>query len=163
MLYAEDLGTHRAYKITSYVLGDIADFQAADSSASLQNATPLMITGTTTDILDSEFAPTASLGDPESRPSTIKSIALGAEFDATDKISLQAAIGVTRNVWSPDLSGNVNGAWEANLGVIYKLLDNICYELHFGYMDTGDLYNNRSSYSDVESIIMLNNRLTLSF
>jgi hypothetical protein len=162
MLYGEDLGTHRAYKITSYVLGDINDFQEAGTGASAQDS-PLMITGSAADILNSEHATTVSLGETGSRTSTIKSIALSAEFDATSKISLQGAVGVTRNLWSPDLSENVNGAWEANLGVIYKLLDNISYELHFGYMDTGDLFNNRSSYSDVESIIMMSNRLTLSF
>ncbi len=163
MLYGEDSGSHRAYKITSYILGDISSFQEYGTGNVVQDSSPLMITGSTTDILNSEHAATVSLGDPGSRTSNIKSIALSAEFDATSNISLQGAVGVTRNLWSPDLSDNVNGAWEANLGVIYKLLDNISYELHFGYMDTGDLFNNRSSYSDVESIIMMSNQLTLSF
>ncbi len=29
MLYAEESSSHRAYKITSYILGDISDFQEA--------------------------------------------------------------------------------------------------------------------------------------
>ena len=163
MLYGEESSSHRAYKITSYILGDINDFQEAGTGDAAQDFTPLMITGSTVDILGSEHATTVSLGDTGARTSNIKSIALSAEFDATDKISLQGAVGMTRNLWSPDISGSMNGAWEANLGVVYKLLDNISYELHFGYMETGDLFNNRSSYSDVESIIMMNNRLTLSF
>jgi hypothetical protein len=163
MLYAEESSSHRAYKITTYILGDISDFQEAGTGDKAEDFTPLMITGSTADILGSEYATTVSPGDTGERPSNIKSIALSAEFDATDKISLLGAVGVTRNLWSPDVSGSLNGAWEANLGVVYKLLDNISYELHFGYMETGDLFNNRSSYSDVESIIMMNNRLTLSF
>ena len=162
-LYGEESSSHRAYKITSYILGDINDFQETGTATPAQDFTPLMITGSAADILSSEHATTVPLGETGERTSNIKSIALSAEFDATNKISLQGAVGVTRNLWSPDVSGSLNGAWEANLGVIYKLLDNISYELHFGYMETGDLFNNRSSYSDVESIIMMNNRLTLSF
>ena len=79
-------------------------------------------------------------------------------------ISLQGALGVTRNLWTPELMGDLNGAsWEANLGVIYKFLDKLSYELHFGYMDTGTLFSDRSSYSDVESIIMISNKISLSF
>ncbi len=70
----------------------------------------------------------------------------------------------TKNLWSPDSINYGNeSSWEANLGVIYKLMNNLSFELHFAYMDTGDLYTRRSSYSDVESIIMVSNRLTMSF
>jgi hypothetical protein len=30
-------------------------------------------------------------------------------------------------------------------------------------MDTGDLFSDKSTYADVESIIMISNRLTMSF
>ena len=87
-----------------------------------------------------------------------------AQFNATKKFSLLGAFGLTRNLWAPDSINYENeSSWEANLGVIYKLLNNLSYEIHFAYMDTGDLFTERSSYNDVESIIMVSNQLTMSF
>jgi hypothetical protein len=171
LLYAKDLGinstnsTHSAYKITSYNLGAIQGLQGSTILHPAQDFKPLFITSSTADILNSEHQKTVSPVETVSGiASSFRSIGLSAEFDATDKISLQGAFGVTRNLWTPDLFESMNGSsWEANLGIVYKLLDNISYELHFGYMDTGDLFTNRSSYTDVENIIMISNQLTLSF
>ncbi len=165
LLFGEDLSTHSAYKVTSYHLGAITDYQKNGASVAAWDFTPLFITNSTSDILNSEHQKSVSFGGvvPGSQ-SHLSSVALSAQFDATEKISFQGAFGVTRNLWTPDLFDSMNGSsWEANLGVVYKLLNNISYELHFGYMDTGDLFNNQSSYSDVESIIMISNQLTLSF
>ena len=164
VLYGADLSTHRAYRVTSYNLGAIQGFQDSAILQQSRNFNPLLITNTTADILNSEHERTVSLDDTMVHSSSINSIALSAQFDATNNISFQGALGMTRNLWTPDLMGSVNGtSWEANLGVIYKLLNNLSYELHFGYMDTGDLFNDRSSYSDVENIIMISNQLSLSF
>jgi hypothetical protein len=79
-------------------------------------------------------------------------------------LTLATAIGLTRNLWSPDSTEFENkSSWEANLGVIYNLFNNLSYELHLGYMEPGNLFTNKSSYSNVESIIMISNKLTLSF
>jgi hypothetical protein len=170
LVYAKDLGTnsihtHSAYKITSYNLGAIKGFQGGGILNPAQDFKPLFITSSAADILNSEHQKTVSA--VETTPgitSNLSSIGLSAEIDATDKISLQGTFGLTRNLWTPDLFESMNGSsWEANLGIVYKLLDNISYELHFGYMDTGDLFTNRSSYTDVENIIMISNQLTLSF
>jgi hypothetical protein len=168
LVYAKDLSTnntHSAYRITSYNLGAIKGFQGGGILNPAQDFKPLFITSSTADILNSEHQPTVST--VETTPgitSNLSTIGLSAEIDATDKISLQGAFGVTRNLWTPDLFESMNGSsWEANLGIVYKLLDNISYELHFGYMDTGDLFANRSSYTDVENIIMVSNQITLSF
>ncbi len=163
MLYGEDLNTHHAYKVTSYNLGAFQDFQENRSPNSSRNFKQLLITNTAADILNSEHQRRVSL-DETSRTSNINSVALSAQFDATNNISLLGTLGLTRNLWTPELSDSGNGSsWEANLGVIYKLLNNLSYELHFGYMDTGDLFSDRSVYSDVENIIMISNKLTLSF
>ncbi len=163
LLSAQDLSTHRAYKVTSYNLGALQNYENTGDAPVLPNSIPLLITGGATDILNSEHQKTVSLsGQPET--SGLRGIALSGEFDATNNISIQGAFGVTRNLWSPDLMDGINGSsWEANLGIIYKLLNNISYELHFGYMDTGKLFTNRGSYSDVENVIMISNQLTLSF
>jgi hypothetical protein len=105
-----------------------------------------------------------SWGEETPHLSNTSGIALSATINATPKIAVQGAFGVTRNLWSPDsLSYENESSWEANLGVIYKLLNNLSYELHFGYMDTGNLFTDRSSYTNVESIIMVSNQLTMSF
>ncbi len=163
-VYAQDLRTHSTYKVTSYNLGAILNFQNNGDLKQARDFKPLLITSTKSDILNSEYDKTVSLGDATSRNTNIHSMALSAQLDATDKISVLGTFGVTRNLWTPDLIGNVNDpSWEADLGIIYKFLNNVSYELHFGYMDTGNLFKARSSYSDVENIIMISNQLTLSF
>ena len=78
------------------------------------------------------------------------------------KLALQGVLGVTKNSWDPSTADN-KSSWEANLGIIYKMFNNLSYELHFGYMDTGDIFKERNTYTDVESIIMISNKLTMSF
>lgn len=164
MVCAEDLNSHSAYKVTSYDLGSLHGFAESGVLGKERNFKPLLITSTTADILNSEHERAISLGETESHASNLNSIAVSAQFDATSRISIHGALGLTRNLWTPDLLGTANdSSWEANLGVIYKLLNNLSYELHFGYMDVGDLFIDRSSYSDVENIIMISNQLSLSF
>lgn len=163
LLFAQDLGTHHAYKVTSYNLGALQGLQDNEGTLVIRDFKPLLITGGAADILNSEHQKTVALGE-DSKPSGLSGIALSAQFEATENIFIQGAFGVTRNLWSPDLIGGVSGSsWEANLGIVYKLLNNISYELHFGYMDTGKLFTDRSNYTDVENIIMISNQLTLSF
>lgn len=161
---AEDLQTHSIYKVTSYNLGAILDDQGSSKSSFSRNFSPLLITSTTADILNSEHEGTVSWVETDPHTSNTRGIAIAGQFNATGKIALQGAFGLTKNLWSPDSINYGNeSSWEANLGVIYKLMNNLSFELHFAYMETGDLYTRRSSYSDVESIIMVSNRLTMSF
>lgn len=163
LVHADNLETHRAFRVTSYDLGAIENFQGKGPIAS-RKFQPLLITSTVADILNDEYERTVSLEGTSTGVSNISSIGLSAQLDATKNISLQGALGVTRNLWTPELIGDLNGSsWEANLGVIYKFLNNLSYELHFGYLDTGNLFSDRNSYSDVESIIMISNKITLSF
>lgn len=162
--FAAGESTHHAYRVTSYNLGAILDYQKKNSLFESSSFNPLMITSTTSDILNSEHQPSVSWGETVPHTSSSKGIALSAEFEATNKISLQGTFGITRNLWTPDNVDYENdSSWEANLGIIYKLVSNLSYELHFGYMDTGNLFSDQSSYSDVENIIMVSNQLTMSF
>lgn len=164
LVFCEESTGHRAYRVTSYSLGALVDSADDTTPSSISNFKPLLITSTATDILESELEGTVTWIVPFSNPSNTKGVALSAQIDATDKISLQGAFGVTRNLMTAGTADYDNqSSWEANLGIIYKLLGNLSYELHFGYMDTGDLFNDRSSYTDVESIIMISNQLSLSF
>ena len=161
---AEDLQTHSIYKVTSYNLGAILDVQESSKSKFSGSFNPLLITNTTADILDNGQDRTVSWVEADSHTASTRGIAVAAQFSATRKFALHGAFGLTKNLWTPDSINYENeSSWEANLGVIYKLLNNLAYEVHFAYMDTGDLFTERDSYNDVESIIMVSNRLTMSF
>ncbi len=161
---AEDMQAHSIYKVTSYNLGAILDDQDSFSSSFSRNFSPLLITNSAADILNSELEGTVSWVETDPHTANTRGIAIAGQFNATGKIALQGAFGLTKNLWSPDSINYENeSSWEANLGIIYKLMNNLSFELHFAYMDTGDLFTKRSSYSDVESIIMVSNRLTMSF
>lgn len=160
----EELVTHRVYKVTSYNLGAILEARDKQTGYNPEQFKPLMITSTASDILNTEHQGTVSWVETESHSSSTNGYALSAQFNATDKVSLQGAFGITRNLWAPDsLEYENESSWEANLGIIYKLVDNLSYELHFGYMDTGDLFSDQATYTDTENIIMVSNRLTMSF
>jgi hypothetical protein len=153
---AANLDGHMQYRIVSYSFNsdDISDSGSADLG-------PLLITGLTSDILTD---PVGSSGYGITNPKNATDIfAVSADFSATPDLSLHGAFGVTKNRWSASLDPDYNGSWEANLGVIYQLFNNIRYEIHFGYMETGDLFKERNTYTDEESIIMISNKLTMSF
>ena len=158
------LETHSIYKITSYNLGAIINTQDFISKTQPSSFAPLLITSVTSDILNSEHEATVSWIETDSHTANSSGIAISAQYNATNKIAFQGAFGLTRNLWTPDeIDYENDSSWEANLGIIYRLLDNLSYEIHFGYMNTGDLFRERSSYGDVESIIMINNRISMSF
>ncbi|WP_419175653.1 hypothetical protein [Desulfosediminicola sp.] len=157
---AADLETHSVYKVTTYDLGALLG-EAEQSGLRIRNYEPLLITGTKSDILSGDPLKTTSLAaQPDQEP--IKGFAIAAEYSATANFTVQGALGFAQNRWQTDQVSN-EGSWEANLGLVYKFLDNLSYEIHFGYMETGDLFKERSTYSDIENIIMVSNKLTMSF
>lgn len=157
---AEEPASHSLYKVTTYNLGTSVDFQDF-TAVKIRNYEPLLITGTKSDILDSDQFKNTSLGTSENKTAT-DGFAIAAEYSPTASIALQGVVGITKNSWDPNISKH-DSSWEANLGVIYKMFKNFSYEVHFGYMDTGDLFKERNTYKDVESIIMVSNQLTMSF
>lgn len=157
---AEERETHSAYKVTTYNLGALLGEQGG-SKLSLQNYEPLLITSTKADILSVNPAKMNKLkGTSQAR--TVKGFAIAAEYSATPDIAVHGVLGITQNTQTSS-SFDTDASWEANLGLIYRFFNNLSYEVHFGYMDTGNLLKERSSYSNDESIIMISNKLTLSF
>ena len=157
---ADERETLSAYKVTTYNLGALLEYQESQH-INLRNFEPLMITSTKADILNDQvisgdrMKTTADLG-------ASRGFAISAEYTPHPQISVQGAFGMAKNSWDPSVAEH-ESSWEANLGLVYKLLDNLNYEVHFGYMDTGDLFKERSTYSDVEAIIMVSNKLSMSF
>lgn len=152
--------THSVYKVTTYNLGALLGDQGS-SNLGLRNYEPLMITSTKADILSVNPAKANSLKGTSTQNGA-KGFAIAAEYSATPRFALQGVLGVTQDI-KPNSAFDAESSWEANLGLIYRFLDNLSYEVHFGYMDAGNLLRERSSYSDTESIIMISNKLTMSF
>ncbi len=161
---AGEIQTHSIYKVTSYNLGAILELQDTQKKQFQHNFSPLLITNSTSDILNNEHEGTVSWVETNSHTANTRGIAIAAQFNATQNFAFLGAFGFTKNLWAPESMNYENeSSWEANLGVMYKLLNNLSYEIHFAYMDTGDLFTERSSYTGIESIIMVSNRLTMSF
>lgn len=159
-LLAADLETHSVYKVTTYNLGALLG-DSSNGNNSMQNYEPLLITSTKADILNEQpqlSVPLTNIGQSQSP----QGFAIAAEYNALPQLAVQGVLGVTGKSWDPGTSSNTS-SWEANLGVVYHFLDNLSYQIHFGYMETGDIFSERNSYSDVESIIMISNKLTMSF
>lgn len=157
---AEELEKLSAYKVTTYNLGALLDYRET-ADIQLRNFEPLMIASTKADILNGQSLTEASLRTtPDLGTST--GFAISAEYSPTSQFAVQGTFGVAKNNWDPSEAEH-ESSWEANLGLIYRLLDNLNYEVHFGYMETGDVFKERNSYSDVEAIIMVSNKLSMSF
>lgn len=157
---ADESVGHSLYKVTTYNLGTSLDFQDFSSINSQKRFDPLLITSTKADILGSD-----QLDDPRHESfnkSATDGFAIAAQYSPSAKFALQGVVGITKNNFDPNTAKH-EASWEANLSVIYKMFKNFSYGVHFGYMDTGDLFKERDALKDAESIIMISNQLTMSF
>ncbi len=155
---ADEGDTHSVYRITSYYFGEHKPFTEARDQNPYNG---MMITGTQADILDDLNQDDINL-TPSAKSSLTSGFSVSAKYSPTKNLALQGSIGVTRVNWEPGTK-DTHSSWEANLGIIYKIFNNISYSVHFGYMDTGDVYEEKHVLSDIESVIMISNQLTLSF
>ncbi len=154
---AANLDGHMKYTIVSY------SFNIDESETILgPDSKSLLITEANRDVLNDSMKNTSDYGIADPKPTT-DVFALSAEFEATPELSLLGSLGFSQNKTDFTYDPEYNASWEANVGIIYKLFNNIRYEVHFGYMETGDLFKEKSTYTDVESIIMISNQLSMSF
>ncbi len=87
---------------------------------------------------------------------------LSADFAATQDLTLHGAIGYA--VADKEMAGwNNEYGFEYNAGASYKLLDNLVYAVHLGYLDTGDFFKLGGKYKDTNSILLASHHLTMSF
>ncbi|MEN8198782.1 MAG: hypothetical protein ABFR63_01790 [Thermodesulfobacteriota bacterium] len=86
-----------------------------------------------------------------------------AAYSPTSDITFYSSIGLTDTLEDSSFDYADRIGWEIDLGLAYKVFNNFSYEIHFGYMDTGELFKKSSSFADVESITILANKLTMSF
>jgi len=87
-------------------------------------------------------------------------LALFGVLQASDKMSFNGAIG---QVWADDVPAGVDDAMglEIDLGMTYKLLDNLSYTAQFGYLQAGDMIDDL--FLSTNDIYVLLHSLTMTF
>ncbi len=95
----------------------------------------------------------------------VHGVVLAADYTVSNRLSLHGAVG-----WAKADKVNIANkddeyGWEYNLGAAYKLLDNLTYEAHFGYLDTGDYFKSNTTLNDsqTENVYILTHALSMTF
>ena len=86
-----------------------------------------------------------------------------AAYSPLSNITIHSSIGLSNTSADENLAYTERVGWELDLGVAYKFLNKFAYEVHFGYMDTGELFTESNRYTDVKDITIVTNKLTMSF
>lgn len=105
----------------------------------------------------------------------VEAFVLAADYKVSDALTVHGAIGYAKANEENQYSNAAHTAytygfaghddeygWEYDLGAAYKLLDNLTYEAHFGYLDTGDFFKT-SATSQTENVYVLSHSLTMTF
>ena len=124
-----------------------------------------ILTGDHTGILNNDladFTPEAHYGGNIIPNAGVHAIVLHADYKVSDKLTLSGAVAYA-------MADKEQAGWddeygiEYNVGAAYKLLDNLTYEAHFGFLDTGDFFKQGASNLNTNDITLVSNHLTMSF
>lgn len=105
----------------------------------------------------------SALGAAQINQKIYQSFAFKAAYAPTSDITFHSAIGLTDAADTTDKKYTDRVGWEVDLGLAYSFFKNFAYEVHFGYMDTGELFTQSNSLTDVDNITIVTNKLTMSF
>lgn len=120
-----------------------------------------ILTGCFGNILNNDQGDTSVFG-VAARKAGVNAYLLSADYDATKDLTLHAAIGYAQADKEPNGYDSDYGM-EYNIGAAYKLLDNLIYAVHLGYLDTGDFFKLGHTYKDTNAIFLASHHLTMSF
>jgi len=97
--------------------------------------------------------------------SGVHAIVAAADYAVSNQLTLHGAIGWAKADEARVYAGQDDSyGWEYNIGAAYKLLDNLTYEAHFGYLATGDYFKTApGTTDDTQNIYVLTHSLTMSF
>ncbi|MEW6594517.1 MAG: porin [Thermodesulfobacteriota bacterium] len=124
--------------------------------------TPLyVLTGRTTGLLNPDQTGVLNGGIGQTDDG-VKAFVLAADYKVSDRLGLHAAIGYAEADEETATYDDEYG-WEYNIGAAYKLLDNLTYEAHFGYLDTGDYFKGAAGANQTENVYLLSHSLTMTF
>ncbi len=161
-----NFGSAQANLMYFYLSGDDNKSDTDEEAYSTGGGTgndfePLYIlTGAKTSILNNDMGGSSPYG-PAARTAGVHAVVLGADLQASDKLALHAAVGAAEA--ASELPGyDSDYGYELNAGMSYKLLDNLTYNLHFGWLATGDFFK-LGTATDVNDITLLYNNLSMTF
>jgi len=119
-----------------------------------------ILTGVFGNILNQDQGP-SQFGTP-ARNAGADAMVLTADYAVSQDLTLHAGFGYA--VAAAELPGYDNDyGFEYNAGAAYKLVDNLVYAVHLGYLDTGDFFKLGRTYKDTNSIVLASHHLTMSF
>ena len=95
----------------------------------------------------------------------VHAFALMADYKVSDRLTLHGAVAYGKADETNNYGNNVDDSFgmEYNVGAAYKLLDNLTYEAHFGYVDAGDFFQLGDATADIQDITVLSHSLTMNF
>jgi len=105
------------------------------------------------------------LGVPQENinKSNYQGFAIRAVYSPIPAITFHSSFGLRDTMENKAIDYTDRVGWEVDLGLAYKFLNNFAYEVHFGYMDTGELFRESNSLANVDNISIVTNKLTMSF
>ncbi|MFA7454072.1 MAG: hypothetical protein WCZ10_06410 [Desulfobulbaceae bacterium] len=126
---------------------------------------PLYImTGYETNVLNGDLGP--NLLGTAVRTSGAHIVAAVADFKASEDLTLHGGIGwgqAADTDWIIGQGVDEDYGWEFDLGLAYKLYDNLTYELHFGWWVVGDFAEMGAANLETEDIWLLSHHLSMKF
>ncbi|MFA6282648.1 MAG: porin [Desulfurivibrionaceae bacterium] len=93
----------------------------------------------------------------------VHAVVAAADYAVSNQLTLHGAIGWAQADETRIANQDDEYGWEYNVGAAYKLLDNLTYEAHFGYLDTGDFFNENSPTDITENVYLMTHSLTMTF
>jgi len=151
----------------AYISGqdDSNDITAYDTKMGTgKDFEPLYIlTGSTANILNGDRG--ANPVGTAVRTSGAHAIVALADFKASPDLTLHGGLGwgmAADTDWMMNNNQDDNYGWEFDLGMAYKLYDNLTYELHFGYWAVGD-FAELGGAMDTQDVYLLSHHLTMKF
>jgi hypothetical protein len=123
-----------------------------------------ILTGRTAGLLNRDQASSAYAADMTN--SGVHAFILAADYTVSDRLALHGAIAYAqadKENKATYLDRDDEYGFEYNVGAAYKLLDNLTYEAHFGYLDTGDYFKSTTATDDTENVYILSHHLTMTF
>jgi len=95
----------------------------------------------------------------------VHGVVLAADYAVSNRLNLHGAIAWVKADKVNIANKDDEYGREYNLGAAYNLLDNLTYEAHSGYLDTGDYFKSNAFLNDsqTENVYILTHSLTMTF
>ncbi|MDW7771572.1 MAG: hypothetical protein SCH71_01655 [Desulfobulbaceae bacterium] len=121
-----------------------------------------ILTGYEANVLNGDLGP--NLVGTAARTSGVHAVMLLADFNASEDLTLHGGLAWAQadetDWFGPELDDEYG--WEFDLGLAYKLYQNLTYEVHFGWWAVGD-FAELGGATTTEDIYLLSHHLSMKF